>query len=482
MTSRSDAGTRLDELYPRYRVPLDLTELDLADLGDCDAAIVAYPHGAAAPVVAGAARARAAGRRPLAPTSGSRDPEIYRSWYGEHGAPELLGEAVYGLPELHREQIADAELVANPGCYPTATILALAPLAAAGLIDDVVVDAKSGVSGAGRAGGTGSTSSASTRTPCPTESTVTGTSPRSRRSSARSAPATRRRAHLRPAPRPARPGRAGQLLRARRPTSSSADALADLYRARYEDEPFVEVIERPPGVREVRDTNLCRIHVRPRRRADPRLRGDRQPLEGRRRAGVQNLNLMLGLDEGEGISDELLPLALGRAAGGSRGARPDTLAPGFRAAGVACGLKGDGETDVGLVVCDSEDVTSALLLTRNAAAAAPIRVCRERCDRGAVRAVVVNSGNANAATGEQGYRDAVAMQEAAAAALGVEPGLGRRRRDRRDRRAARRSTMCSPASTRPPAPCANDGGGDFAERDHDHRPWPEALRGSRSAA
>src|SRR5436190_10954660 len=96
------------------------------------------------------------------------------------------------------------------------------------------------------------------------------------------------------------------------------------------------------------------------------------------------------------------------------------LAPGFRAAGVACGLKQGGSTDLGLLTCDSETVGSALLVTRNAAAAAPVRVCREECDRGAVRGAVVNSGNANAATGERGYRDAVAMRDAAARALGID--------------------------------------------------------------
>jgi glutamate N-acetyltransferase/amino-acid N-acetyltransferase len=97
------------------------------------------------------------------------------------------------------------------------------------------------------------------------------------------------------------------------------------------------------------------------------------------------------------------------------------LAPGFRAAGVACGLKGDGGTDVGVLTCDVPEVRSALALTRNAAAAAPIRVCREECDSDGLRAVVVNSGNANAATGEQGYRDALAMRDAGAEALGVDP-------------------------------------------------------------
>jgi glutamate N-acetyltransferase/amino-acid N-acetyltransferase len=99
---------------------------------------------------------------------------------------------------------------------------------------------------------------------------------------------------------------------------------------------------------------------------------------------------------------------------------PARLAPGFRAAGVACGLKGGGETDLGLLVCDADSVSSAALLTRNASAAAPIRVCREQCSLDSLRAAVVNSGNANAATGEQGYRDAIAMRDSAAAALGVE--------------------------------------------------------------
>jgi glutamate N-acetyltransferase / amino-acid N-acetyltransferase len=98
-----------------------------------------------------------------------------------------------------------------------------------------------------------------------------------------------------------------------------------------------------------------------------------------------------------------------------------TLAPGFRAGGVACGLKGGGETDVGLLACDADEVSSALALTANAAAAAPVRVCRERCDPGAIRGVAVNSGNANAATGKQGLADAVAMQETAAESLGIEP-------------------------------------------------------------
>jgi glutamate N-acetyltransferase/amino-acid N-acetyltransferase len=98
---------------------------------------------------------------------------------------------------------------------------------------------------------------------------------------------------------------------------------------------------------------------------------------------------------------------------------PARLAPGFRAGGAHCGLKGGGKTDIGLLVCDAEQVSSAILLTRNASAAAPVRVCRKRCDRAGIRAAVVNAGNANAETGEQGYADAVAMCDVAAEKLGL---------------------------------------------------------------
>jgi glutamate N-acetyltransferase/amino-acid N-acetyltransferase len=99
---------------------------------------------------------------------------------------------------------------------------------------------------------------------------------------------------------------------------------------------------------------------------------------------------------------------------------PAQLAPGFRAGGVHVGLKGGGKTDVGLLVCDAPEVSSALVLTRNASAAAPIRVCRDVIDQAGVRAAVVNSGNANAETGEKGFADALAMSARAADALGLE--------------------------------------------------------------
>ena len=148
-TSRSDAGVRLDELYPYHRVPLVMDAFDVDTHGDVDAAIVAYPHGAAAPTVA-ELHERGVKVVDLSADFRLRDPGTYAEWYGEHGAPALFGHGVYGLPELYRDEIRESHLVANPGCYPTATLLGLAPLARAGQIKDVVIDAKSGVSGAGR--------------------------------------------------------------------------------------------------------------------------------------------------------------------------------------------------------------------------------------------------------------------------------------------------------------------------------------------
>src|SRR5919206_4260996 len=130
VTARSDAGARLDEVHPRTRVPLVLeaptTELDV------DAAVVAYPHGAAAPVVAELVE-RGVRVVDLSADFRLRELGTYEEWYGAHGAPGLVGEGAYGLPELHRDEIRAARLVANPGCYPTAAILALAPLAREGL-------------------------------------------------------------------------------------------------------------------------------------------------------------------------------------------------------------------------------------------------------------------------------------------------------------------------------------------------------------
>ena len=296
VTSRTEAGTPLGDLYPRYRVRLVLAELDLDRAAEWDAAIVALPHGAAAQTVAELRRREV----PVVDLSADfrlRDREVYDRWYGEHPAFELTEEAAYGLTELNRDEVAGAKLVANPGCYPTATLLALAPLAAEGLLEDVVVDAKSGVSGAGRGGGE-FVDVTENLTPYGTaghrhepeiaqELAVLGAE----------TPLTFV-PHLMPLDQ-------GELVSCYvRPSREVvASEMRDLFAERYDREAFVELVERPPGVREVRDTNLCRIHATVDRAGRPMVFAAIDNLwKGASGQAVQNLNLMLGLDEEAGLA------------------------------------------------------------------------------------------------------------------------------------------------------------------------------------
>jgi N-acetyl-gamma-glutamyl-phosphate reductase len=297
VTSRSDVGRRLDELYPRHRVALVLEELDLDRHGDVDAAIVAYPHGAAAPVVA-ALRARGVPVVDLSADFRLRDVDVYEEWYVEHPAPELLDEAVYGLPELRRTELAGAGLVANPGCYPTATLVALAPLARAGLIGDVVVDAKSGVSGAGRA-------TTQTTHFVEADENVTPYGVGRHRhmpeidqelaALGADGVVTTFTPHLLPLDQ-------GELVSCYVTLSGEADVVG-LYEEAYADEPFVELAERPPGVRDVRDTNVARVFAATDARTGKAFVfcAIDNLWKGASSQAVQNLNLMLGLPETMGI-------------------------------------------------------------------------------------------------------------------------------------------------------------------------------------
>jgi N-acetyl-gamma-glutamyl-phosphate reductase len=150
-TARSDAGKRLSDIYPTL-IDQPLVAPEQADLNQVDVVFSCLPHGDSARLVM---QALDADRRVVDFSADFRlkDPAAYARWYGhEHPAPRLLTEAVYGLPELHRERIRAARLVANPGCYPTSVILALHPLIQADLLSDrhIIADCKSGVSGAGR--------------------------------------------------------------------------------------------------------------------------------------------------------------------------------------------------------------------------------------------------------------------------------------------------------------------------------------------
>ena len=263
-------------VHPRTRVPLELEPYDPADAGRRrDRRLPARRRRAGRGGAAGARRARG---RPVGRLPPAR-PATYSEWYGEHGAPELFGDAVYGLPELHRDEIRGADLVANPGCYPTAAILALAPLARAGLLGDVVIDAKSGVSGAGRE----PTPRQALRDRRRERHAVQGRRPpphgrRSSRSSA--ARAITFIPHLVPLSHgelvscyvtPARAGR-----RTRRSTATPT-----------RDEPWVEVVDRPARhAGGARDELLPHLAARRRAHGAPdRVRHDRQPLEGHLVAG-----------------------------------------------------------------------------------------------------------------------------------------------------------------------------------------------------
>jgi N-acetyl-gamma-glutamyl-phosphate reductase len=303
VTARSDVGRRLDDLYPHHRVPLTLEELDLDHHADVEAAIVAYPHGAAAELV-GELCARGVRVVDLSADFRLRDPAVYELWYREHPIPELLEQAVYGLPERYREEIRGADLVANPGCYPTATLLALGPLARAGVIEDVVVDAKSGVSGAGRA------PSDQTHFVTVDENVSPYGVPRHRHTPE----IEQELAVLDPAHRDVRitftphlvPLDQGELVSC---YVTAGGALTDveldrLYADSYADEPFVELSQTPPGVRDVRDTNICRISVHQDDRTGRVIvfAAIDNLWKGAASQAVQNLNLMFGLPEGEGIS------------------------------------------------------------------------------------------------------------------------------------------------------------------------------------
>jgi N-acetyl-gamma-glutamyl-phosphate reductase len=298
VTSRSDAGTRLDRLYPRYRVPLELTELDLDQIEEVDAAIVAYPHGASAPTVA-ALRGLGAVVVDLSADFRLRDLPTYERWYGEHGAPELLEGAVYGLTELYRERLREAELVATPGCYPTASVLALAPLAEKGLLSDVVIDAKQGVSGAGRGGGEEMhyVSMDENAFAYKTEGHRHRPEIEQELAALGSPVAVTFVPHLLPLDQ-------GELTSCYAQTSEpiSKEEVQALYRERYEGEPFVHVVDRPPGLRDVRDTNECHVYVTVEERGRVLAFSAIDNLwKGASGQGVQNLNLMLGLDETLGL-------------------------------------------------------------------------------------------------------------------------------------------------------------------------------------
>jgi N-acetyl-gamma-glutamyl-phosphate reductase len=260
--------------------------------------VVAYPHGAAAELVA---RLRGAGL-PVVDISADfrlHDLATYESTYGDHGAPGLVGEAVYGLTELHREAIRRAKLVANPGCYPTAALLALAPLAEAGLVEDVVISAASGVSGAGRGGGErlAFVTVDENFSPYAVEGHRHAPEIAQELGKLGGSAAVSFVPHLLPLDQGLLASCYVGLTR-----SVGEDELRALYEERYAEERFVELVDGPPGVRDVRDTNLCRLCVSLDAAGRALVFAAIDNLwKGAAGQAIQNLNLMLGLPETEGL-------------------------------------------------------------------------------------------------------------------------------------------------------------------------------------
>ncbi len=294
VTSRSDAGVRLDELYPQHRVPLTLDALDETTI-EADAAIVALPHGAAAPVVA-TLHERGMKVVDLSADFRLRDVAVYERHYVPHPAPELIPTAVYGLPERYRDEIATTTLVASPGCFPTAAILALAPIAP--YIADAIIDAKTGISGAGRA------PTAKTHFVSADENVTpygVGTHRHTPEIDQELAAAGAQGVGVTFVPHLV-PVDQGELLTCYLTLTEPLNALALIQQA-YEEEPFIELVSQPPGMRAVRDTNYCRIHVH--------QDGTSEKLivfsaldnlwKGSSSQAMQSLNLMFGYDETEGL-------------------------------------------------------------------------------------------------------------------------------------------------------------------------------------
>lgn len=308
-TSRQFDGQKLSDIFPHLRGKTDLVchNYPVEEItARAEFIFCAVPHKTAMDLVP---ELLSAGRRVVDLSADFRLKNVatYQRWYQQHHAAELLNEAVYGLPERYREKIKTATLVANPGCYPTSVILALAPLLGNNIIDQqtLIIDAKSGTSGAGRAAGLStlfceindgfkSYKVGGTHRHIPeieqelsqlagTELKVCFTP------------------HLLPISR-------GILSTIYCSLTSPVDPeqLYDLYQSAYRDEPFVRMLEQgaQPATQFVRGSNFCDIALATDHRTNRLIITAALDNIGKGAAGqaIQNMNLMAGFDESEGIN------------------------------------------------------------------------------------------------------------------------------------------------------------------------------------
>jgi len=301
VSGRSAAGKKLGEVFPH------LADLDIAitpELGEVDFAFSALPHKESAEEVI---KLLQPGVKVVDISADFRlkDALQYPEWYSfSHPAPQLLTEAVYGLPEIYRRDIATARLVANPGCYPTGAILGLAPALKAGLIGShIIIDSKSGISGSGR------TLSLSTHYAEANED-VTAYSldghrhlPEMEQELSRfmhnARPVLTFVPHLIPMTR-------GILTTAYAPLSGRLEASKDgiielkvMYQNFYKDEPFVRVVPAPPHTKHVWGSNTCLVYPTIDIRSGRMIviSAIDNLVKGAAGQAIQNMNLMLGLPE-----------------------------------------------------------------------------------------------------------------------------------------------------------------------------------------
>lgn len=302
VASAEGVGQRLGDFYP-HLYPFDLTIKD--ELDEVDIVLAALPHAVAAKLLLPHID-RGVPVIDLSADFRLKDAAEYERWYQTaHPRPQLLQEAVYGLPELHRKEIANSRLVANPGCYPTGAILALAPAVKAGLIENnVVVDSKSGTSGAGRS--------------------LMLTTMLSEAGEGISAYALAGHRHLPEivqelslvAGAPCRVTFVPHLLPMVRGILTTAYAslsresttekdVREAYREFYKDEPFVRVVDSPPQTKHTRGSNFCAIHPAVDARTGRLIVVSclDNLVKGAAGQAIQNMNLMLGLPERAGLEE-----------------------------------------------------------------------------------------------------------------------------------------------------------------------------------
>lgn len=313
VTGRSLVGKPLGEAFPHLAY-YDLTigaEVD----GSVDFVFSALPHAASAAALAPLVRSGL----PAVDVSADfrlKDSQVYAEWYGaEHPAPDLLPQAVYGLPELDREGVRSARLVANPGCYPESALLALAPALRAGIIaPDIIIDSKSGVSGAGRgldlkyhfaeADESVSAYGLAGHRHLPEIVQEAG-----RLAGPSVQPKVTFTPHLIPMSRGILSTCYAPLVPGRLPAGGAAkDAVGEIYRQFYAGEPFVRVAGAPPATKHVQGSNLCLVYptvdVRTERLVVVSVIDNL--VKGAAGQAIQNMNLMMGLPEAMGLDS--LPL------------------------------------------------------------------------------------------------------------------------------------------------------------------------------